>query len=265
MLPNNPVETGGGSSPRAHHKSTALSPETVALAERHRLGALRGAYAPRRLGKVIFALYVFTLIHLLALLIVPGLVFYWWLRKTPNFSRKQAAKRLCLFEHGMIVDPQSGAGAVVVRWESVRLYQKVTQLIVDGLPAPTKYVFTAIDPSGAHVRITEFYNGPESWGPWMQNAVVRAQHHAKTQDVLAGRTVDFGTLSLSADGVSDATRGRLAWPEVTDVTVKGGRVYVMQAGQKHPWANREADSVANLHLFLTMAEDLGPHRSADAP
>lgn len=236
-------------------QSFAMTPEAVELAARHELGQIRGVFTPKRLSKPLFVLYAFTLVQLLFLLVLPGLLFYWWLRKTPNFSRRQAAKRLCLFEHGMIVHPQSGDGLVAVRWDSVRLYQEVTQMIVNGIPAPAKYAFTATAPGGVQVRMTEFYDGPETWGPWMQDAIVRAQYAARKKDVLAGGTVDFSALTVTSGGLGGTAQGRLAWSEVTDIAVRGGRVYVMKAGQARPWWDREAVAVANLQLFLTIAKD----------
>lgn len=231
--------------------------EVTDLAARHQLGALQAEFAPKRLSKAMFALYVFTLVHLLALLVLPGLVFYWWLRRTPNFSRRQAAKRLYLFEHGMIVHPQSGPGAVVARWESVRLHQEITQLYINGLPAPTKYLFSVAAPDGAHVTITEFYEGPDTWGPWMQEAIARAQHLPVTQEVLAGRTVDFGALRVSGSGLTGNAEGRLAWSEVGEIAVRGGRVHVMRTGGgTSPWSNTAAASLVNLHLFLIVTRSL---------
>ncbi|WP_406530930.1 hypothetical protein, partial [Streptomyces sp. I8-5] len=112
-----------------------LPPEAAELAATHRLGALQGTFTPKRLNKLLFALYIFTTIHLLAIFVIPGVLFFWWLRRTPDFSRRQAAKRLHLFEHGLMVHPQSGDGVVVIRWDSVRLYQNITQKIINGIPS----------------------------------------------------------------------------------------------------------------------------------
>jgi hypothetical protein len=129
--------------------TTSLSPEAAELAARHRLGALVGTFAPKRLGKLIFALYIFTLVNLLVAFVIPALVFFWWLRRTPNFSRKQAAKRLYLFENGVIVHPQFGDGMIAVRWDSIRLYQEITQVIINDVPGPVKYAYSVVAPGGS--------------------------------------------------------------------------------------------------------------------
>lgn len=188
-----------------------LPPEAAELAAAHRLGALQGTFAPKRLNRALFALYIFTTLHLLAMLVIPGLLFFWWLRRYPDFSRRQAAKRLHLFEHGLVVHPESGDGRVAIRWDSVRLYQDITQKIINGIPTTTEYVYSAVGPGRDHARITHFYEGPETWGPHMQQAILQAQGAAVLESVLAGETVDFGEFSLSRTGLT--ARGR-AYPLV---------------------------------------------------
>ncbi|WP_371660128.1 DUF6585 family protein [Streptomyces sp. NBC_00280] len=234
------------------------SPEAAALAARHQLGALEGSFAPKRLGVLMFLVYLHTVFVFSMFFLVPGVLFFWWLRRFPNFSRKQAAKRLHLFEHGMIVQPQSGDGMTAFRWDSARVYQDITQLIVNGTPTPAKYVYSVVAPSFGGAEVTEFYERPETWGPWMQEAVLRAQGQTVLEAVLEGGTVDFGALSVSSNGVTGTGKRVLPWSEVQEIDVKGGRVYVRKAGESGPpWSNVAVSGVANLLVFLTVAENLG--------
>ncbi|WP_327695089.1 DUF6585 family protein [Streptomyces sp. NBC_00459] len=233
------------------------SPEAAALAVRHQLGALEGSFAPKRLGVPMFLVYLHAVFVLSAFFLVPGVLFFWWLRRFPNFSRKQAAKRLHLFEHGMIVQPQSGDGMTAFRWDSARVYQDITQLIVNGSPTPAKYVYSVVAPSFGGAEVTEFYERPETWGPWMQEAVLRAQGQKVMEAVLEGGTVDFGALSVSGNGVTGTGKRVLPWSEVQEIDVRGGRVYVRKAGESGPpWSNVAVSGVANLHLFLAIAANL---------
>ncbi|MFJ1882808.1 DUF6585 family protein [Streptomyces sp. NPDC088137] len=239
-----------------------LPPEAAELAATHRLGALQGTFTPKRLNKLLFALYIFTTIHLLAIFVIPGVLFFWWLRRTPDFSRRQAAKRLHLFEHGLMVHPQSGDGVVVIRWDSVRLYQNITQKIINGIPSTTEYVYSAVGPGRDHATITHFYEGPETWGPHMQQAVLRAQGPAALESVLSGETVNFGDLSLSATGLTARTKGLLPWSEVREIQVRAGRILVAGTGGAGAWCNSAVSDIANLHVFLAVAEHLHTHRPA---
>ncbi|MEV5201717.1 DUF6585 family protein [Streptomyces sp. NPDC053720] len=239
-----------------------LSPEAAELAAAHQLGALQGTFTPRRLNRLIFALYIFTTIHLLALFVIPGLLFLWWLRRTPDFSRRQAAKRLHLFENGLIVHPESGDGRVVIRWDSVRLYQNITQKIINGIPSTTEYVYSAVGPGRNHATITHFYESPETWGPHMQQAVLQAQGQTALESVLAGETVNFGDLSLSAIGLSARMKGLLPWSDVQEIRAAAGRILVAGTGGPGAWCSSAVSDIANLHVFLAVAEHLRAHRPA---
>ncbi|MET7596992.1 DUF6585 family protein [Streptomyces sp. NPDC005481] len=189
----------------------------AALAEERQLGRLEREFAPKRMHRLLLALYVVTLLQLL-FFVVPGLAFLWWLRRTPEFSRRQAAKRLYLFEHGMIVHPRLGDTVTAIRWDSVRLYQEIVLKIVNGLPTTTTHTYTALSSEVGHAgaAVTDFYADPEVWGPWMQDAVVRAQGRTVLEAVLAGETVAFGPSvsrsPRSAPRVPGSFRGRTSAP-----------------------------------------------------
>ncbi|MDX3245186.1 DUF6585 family protein [Streptomyces sp. ME18-1-4] len=240
--------------------TTPQSPEVAALAARHRLGRLEGAFTPKRLGKLLFALHINTLVHLSVLFLVPGLLFFRWLRRFPNFSRKQAAKRLYLFEHGMIVEPQFGSGMTAFRWESVQLYQDITQLFINGIPAPTKYVYSVAAPSYGGAEMTGFYENPETWGPLLQEAVLRVQGPVVLKAILEGGTVDFGSLSVSRTGVASTKSGHLPWSAVKEISVKAGTVHVMKFDMPTPWSTVPVSCIPNLYVFLAIARNLTPAR-----
>ncbi|WP_326767090.1 hypothetical protein OG978_23410 [Streptomyces sp. NBC_01591] len=237
-----------------------LSPEAAELAATHQLGALQGTFTPKRLNKAIFVLYIFMMIHLLAMLVIPGLLYFWWLRRYPDFSRKQAAKRLHLFENGLIVHPESGDGRVVIRWDSVRLYQDITQKIINGIPSTTEYVYSAVGPGRDHARITHFYEGPETWGPHMQQAVLQAQGPAVLESILAGETVNFGEFSLSRTGLTARGKGHLPWSGIQEIQVSAGWVNAMGTGGSGRRCSAAVSDIANLHVFLAVAQ----HLSADS-
>ncbi|MFC8664606.1 DUF6585 family protein [Streptomyces sp. NPDC057199] len=230
--------------------------EVAALAARHQLGLLEGAFAPKRLGIPMFVIYLNVLVTFSAFFLVPGLLYFWWLRRFPNFSRKQAAKRLYLFEHGLIVQPRLGEGMTAFRWDSVKLRQDITQLFVDGAPTPIKYVYSVTATGFGGAEITEFYEKPEIWGPWMQDAVLRAQGQTALDTIQEGGAVDFGALSLSRAGMAATGKGRLPWSEIQEILVRGGNVHVMRSGASAPWSTVPVSGIANLHLLLAIAGNL---------
>ncbi|MCX4885433.1 MULTISPECIES: DUF6585 family protein [unclassified Streptomyces] len=245
---------------------TPASPEVADLAVRHRLGALEGVFAPKRLRRVVYVAHVFNCLMLMPFFLVPGLLYYWFsMRRYPDFSRKRAAQRLHLFEEGLVVQPPSGGEPVALRWDSLRLQQDISQLIINGIPAPTKYVYSASAPGQGSVQITEFYEDPEVWGARMQDAVVRAQRPAVLETLREGGTVPFGALSLSRTAVSARGTGSLPWSQVREVGATGGLVRIMTTGSMGDpvrWSHHMAKDITNLHLFLAVAQRLHEQSAA---
>jgi hypothetical protein len=235
--------------------ATSLSPEVAELAARHELGALVGTFAPQRLNRLISAMAWLTIVSMLLAFVIPGLVFLWLLRRLPEFNRKQAAKRLHLFEEGMIVNPPQGDGMIVLRWDSIRLYQDIVQTYVNGAAAYKKYAFVALG-KGSSTTVTEFFERPETWGAWMQDAVLRAQGPQALASVLDGQTVSFGDFTLSRTGITTTRNGHLAWPQVQEVELRAGRVRVIRTGDPNPWSTEMVSKVANLQIFLALVQNL---------
>ncbi|WP_055523524.1 DUF6585 family protein [Streptomyces graminilatus] len=245
---------------------TPASPEVAGLAARHRLGALQFVFAPKRLRRTAFAAHVFNCLMLLMFFLVPGLLYYWFaMRRFPDFNPGRAALRLHLFEEGLVVHPQSGGEPVALRWDSLRLQQEITQLVVNGVSAPAKYVYSASASGYGTVRITDFYENPEVWGPRMQDAVTRAQEPAVSEALREGGTVPFGVLSLSRTAVSARGQGSLPWAKVREVWTGGGLVRVMttdSSGSPARWSNHLAKDITNLSLFLAVARSLHERSAA---
>lgn len=233
----------------------SLSPEVAELATRRELGALVGTFAPQRLNRFISAMCWVAIVTGLLAFVVPGLGMLWMMRRLPEFSRKQAAKRLHLFEEGMIVNPPESDGTVVLRWDGIRLYQDIVQTYVNGVAAYKKYAFVALG-KGSSTTVTEFFEQPETWGAAMQDAVLRAQGPQALASVLDGQTVSFGDFTLSRTGISTSGNGHLAWSQVQKVELRSGQVRVIRTGDPKPWSTDAVNKVANLQIFLALVQRL---------
>lgn len=238
------------------HATVPLAPPSPAVADlaaQHELGALVATFRPQRFGWFVKSSFYLTLAVLFCLFVVPAVIFYYMaLRRTPDFNPRQAAKRLHLFEHGMIADQETGVGAVAVRWDRIRLYEEQVQKIINGIPGPILYTCLATSP-GASVTVTNFYENPRTWAPAMQRAVLRAQGATVQQAFLAGEVLDFGEFDLSTAGVT-YRKQVLPWTKVGQIELGGGAVAVMKAGESAFWARAMAKSVPNLQVFLAMVD-----------
>jgi len=231
-----------------------LPDSLTALAAAERLGAHRETFRPLRLGAGRMAAQVFFAVLGLACFILPGLYFCWVLARTPNLSREQAAKRLDLFEHGLVVSELSGP-VHVFRWADLLALQEITDRYVYGVQVARTFQYTLHRPDGATATLTQFYAEPERWGAAIQSEVTRAQLSSVMDLLRRGGTARFGDLALAQGGIAN-TREALAWGEVEQIVVDQGMLVVRKTGKKLAWSRTPAQQVPNLHLLLTVAENL---------
>lgn len=230
-----------------------LPPAVAELAAQHELGSLTATFKPQRFGVFVKLSFYVTLVVMFFLFVVPAVVFYYVsLRRYPDFNRRQGAKRLHLFEHGMIVDQETGAGTVVVRWDRARVFEEQVQKVINGIPGPIVYTCLVTAP-GASVTVTNFYQGAGTWAAAMQTAVLRAQGATAQAAFEAGEVLDFGEFDLSTAGVTHRKQV-LPWAQVGQVKLGGGAVGVTKAGETGFWARPMARSVPNLHVFLALVD-----------
>ncbi|WP_262057379.1 DUF6585 family protein [Streptomyces sp. STR69] len=229
------------------------SPAVAELAAQHELGALLATFKPQRFGWFVKSSFYLTLAMLFCLFVLPAVFFYYIaLRRTPDFNPRQAAKRLHLFENGMIADQETGVGTVAVRWDRIRLYEEQVQKIINGIPGPILYTCVATSP-GVSVTVTNFYEKPRTWAPAMQRAVLLAQGATAQQAFLDGEVLDFGEFDLSTAGVAHRKKV-LPWTQVGQVKLAGGAVAVTKTGESAFWARAMAKSIPNLQVFLAMVD-----------
>ncbi|MGH1556026.1 hypothetical protein ACRAWF_42195 [Streptomyces sp. L7] len=139
-----------------------------------------------------------TLAVLFFMFVVPAVIFYYHARSAApsDFNPRQAAKRLHLFEHGMIADQETGVGTVAVRWDRIRLYEEQVQKIINGIPGPILYTCVATSP-GASVTVTNFYENPRTWAPAMQRRYCWPSAPPRSRAFLAGRGPGLRRVSAS--------------------------------------------------------------------
>ncbi|MFI1645414.1 DUF6585 family protein [Streptomyces avidinii] len=260
---------------------TSPSPAANALATRHRLGSLEHTFRPEsEVGvqeKYRMWFIVGSLVGIAALLgggvllwvkvhwgvaIFPlwiGVLAAWAVGQSPLFRSRLAARRLHLYEHGLVVNT-SGSGLFAARWERVVLYQETVQEVIDykgtRTPVGSAHVSQLVAPGGAKARITDVYAGSHTWAPLIAEAVARAQVEKMWKLVREGGTVGFGPYKLSAAGVTNASGEVLPWRDVSEVAVRGGMVCVWRSGRTKAWAAPKAPQVPNLLVFLTIADNL---------
>lgn len=217
------------------------------------LGQLQETFLPKRIAtwRIVGLLFMGTVSLVFFLL---GAYFLWLAAKTPNLSRKQAARRLHFFEHGLAEVGKNGEVSVF-RWDSVMVLQEITERYANGIYVGTTYVYTLCREDGTKLKVTEFYDQPERWGPALQQEITRAQLPGLLTRLGQGETLPYGGFSVNLGGVATA-KGSLTWPKIEKADVSQGALVLRKRGKKLPWANVPVKRIPNLFLFLTLVEQL---------
>ena len=226
------------------------------------LGQLRETFLPKRFGPVRMA--TLLLMGTVSLILPPlGAYFLWLAAQTPNLSRKQAARRLHLFEHGLAEVGKSGEVSVF-RWDTMAVLQEITERYANGVYVGTTYVYTLYREDGTTLKVTDFYDQPERWGPAVQQEITRAQIPGLLAGLEQGGTLAYGELSVNLGGVA-TSKDSLTWPQIEKVELSQGVLVLRKTGKKLPWARTPVKKIPNLFLFLTLVEQLrygGPRQDA---
>ncbi|MGV9674877.1 DUF6585 family protein [Nocardia sp. NPDC003482] len=167
-------------------------------------------------------------------------------------NRRRRGARLDLFDHGMTVY-FSGQEIVAFRWETVQ----IRQLVIPFRPADaaaTDYSFTVTGPGGAHAEFDEqlFANARE-WGPHIQSAVTATQLPRVVAAIDAGRTVDFGEITVSLDDIGYQGVA-YAWERVQTIDARDGMVRLKCDG--HWISLAPVGTIPNFYIFNEVAERL---------
>ncbi|MEW2615820.1 DUF6585 family protein [Streptomyces sp. NPDC047880] len=215
------------------------------------LGQLRETFFPKRVGTM--RISALLLMGTISLILPPlGAYFLWLAAQTPNLSRKQAARRLHLFEHGLAEVGKNGEISAF-RWDSMTVLQEITERYANGVYVGTIYVYTLHRLDGTTLKVTGFYDQPERWGAALQQEITRAQLPGLLARLRQGETLTCGELSVNPGGVA-TTKGSLTWLEIEKVEISQGVLVLRKAGKKLPWARMPVKNIPNLFLFIALID-----------
>jgi hypothetical protein len=251
-----------------------LPPDIVGYTHPQRLGRPVAVYHPKRLAVwrvVLLSLFFLGMVGLglvfvaafgvsgwPLLLIFGGLSipFLLILLRSPNFNRRQAARRVYVFEYGLLhVDGKGALGEYP--WHSIMsVQQKIVEQYVNGIHTGTTYLYTVTRNDGTVLKLTHFFNGIAQLGQGISQQVTQIHLPHAVAAIQRGETVPFGDLAVNAAGVVSVRHGLLPWAELDEVRVVQGYVRLRKAGKWLPWSHKPAAEIPNLFVFLTLADQL---------
>lgn len=228
---------------------TQIPPSVSAFAAAENLGRLRAVHVPKKTGWV---LVILTLIMGLAMAwLIIGLWLLWSVARNPRLSRKQAAKRIYLFDDGFVY-AETAEQLTAYRWDQVAtIYQFIQTTRVNGVKLPTQYVYTIARLDGVSIKLTNFYEGIAQLGQRICERALEVQRPFADAALEQGRPLQFGAIMVSAGGI--AVKGaELPW-QSGSIHLHRGVVFVMRAGASRAVRRIPAREVPNLYVLLSIA------------
>ncbi|MCW2943230.1 MAG: hypothetical protein JWN00_6215 [Actinomycetia bacterium] len=219
------------------------------------LGRLMGVHPAKRLSTGRLAgLWFFVVLSVAMVVMIPLAGFFlYMIFKSPNHSKKAAAKQVLLYEAGLIVADVDGPTGYF-RYDSMSVLQAITKVIRNGVHVRTDYVFTFRDRLGREKQVTQFYERITDLGAAVQAAVSRAQLPAVFAALDRGEQLQFGDLALHREGII-TRKAAIRWQEVQGLDVKNGVVVVKKAGKWLPSVMPVA-KIPNFFVFMDAAQRL---------
>lgn len=230
-----------------------LPADVAAVAAAEGLGEIRIIVKPQRASAGRLIAGFFMIIVGLCLFVVPGFLFAWLVSRYPNFNRKQAARRLYLFENGLIELNAAGAPAAF-RWDSMAVLQEIVRKKAYGATIATVYAYTLFKADGSKIKLTGFFENPAAWGQVIQREITRAQLPSAVAALERGEAVHFGDIAVTSQGISTTKRAELPWTEINKIIVRNGQVSVLKAGRMISWTNTQVKNIPNFFVFFALTE-----------
>jgi hypothetical protein len=161
--------------------------------------------------------------------------------------------RAYVFSEGLI--RAKGSQIDVMRWEHVEaVWERVVQYRYRGLiPLYKTYNYTVRRSDGAQFKFSGALKSAKLLGEAIQQEVTRRQLPQAIAAYDSGNPVNFGTLSVSMQGISKAGV-LLPWNQVGQVNFRRGWLIVHKQGSLLAGSRTRASSVPNLQVFLQLVE-----------
>lgn len=240
-----------------------LPEDVAALAAAEGLGALKTIVRPARIGTPQLVGYFALAVLSLALFVLPAFYVGWYIWQFPNLNRKQAARRVYLFQGGIVVTDAAGPVGWF-RWDSMTALQELTRKTAYGIKGVINYKYTLYKTDGTTVKLTGFFENPAAWGKAIQEEITRAQLPGVLETVENGGSASFGDVTVTKQGISSTKRGALRWDEVQRIYVYNGSLGVVKDGKRLSWSSVQVKKIPNFFLCLAAVDRLSSGKYSTA-
>ena len=168
--------------------------------------------------------------------------------------------RVYMFTNGLV--RAKGGQTDVVRWDQVEAVRQHIRRMY----TTTNHTYTVRRGDGATFKFSSVLRNIAHLGQTVQQEVTRVLLPRAVAVYNAGTVVPFGTVSVSAQGITHGQK-TLVWNQVQGVEVKQGYVSVKKAGKSWAWVRLRVSTIPNFYVFmglvnyaLSRQEKQGGHR-----
>jgi hypothetical protein len=174
-----------------------------------------------------------------------------------NVLKSSLAVYLC--EQGLIYS-RANVSPQPFRWDQIQVWRSVTKHYRNGVYTGTTSVYTIQRQDGYRVVLSDDLHQIQSLGETICNQVTKWRLPHALQAYQRGETVQFGSLSLNQQGISNGS-DLLPWSQIEAIDVKEGVVSVKRRGSWFRWCKVGASAIPNVFVFLALVSavlDLDP-------
>ena len=147
------------------------------------------------------------------------------------------------------------------RWDQIEsMWQRVTRRYVNGIYTGTQHKYTIRGLDGRQIVLNDRITNVGRLGNVISEMVTRVRLPEAIAAFQAGRTVAFGPLSVSMQGVSNS-KELISWDQIKDFRVNNGMVTVKKEGKWLSWSSVRVASIPNFFVFLALVNAIMKKRN----
>jgi hypothetical protein len=148
-------------------------------------------------------------------------------------------------------------GERVIPWEDIEcVWQQITEHYTNGIYTGTTYTYNLRLRDGSRLKYSNYtVNNVKKLGEIILHETSQVLYPKAMKAYNKGKTVDFGKLGISEDGLSYGS-SLLTWDEIEAVRIKKGYIHVRKRDKWLNWCNIPFSTVPNPLVFISLVNQI---------
>jgi hypothetical protein len=147
-----------------------------------------------------------------------------------------------------------GAKVDAFRWDNVQdIRQSITRRYVNGIYTGTYYRYTIRGIDSRQVALNNRITNIAKLGSIISDMITRVKLPEMVAAFRAGSTLNFGTLSVNTQGVSNG-KELVSWDQIKKIEVNNGIVTVKKEGKWLSWSSVQVAKIPNFFIFMALVD-----------